>query len=92
MFTDTRHWTSSCEGGSGVVTVPMKGALLAVISQRRRGRLRSGTTPRAWYWPITAAKSTMALRRQASAAQCSLSSFSCSAFGDFSAPGQWRLR
>jgi hypothetical protein len=45
MATDTRRWTSSCEDGSGVVTVPAKGALLVVISHRWRGCLRSETTP-----------------------------------------------
>jgi hypothetical protein len=45
MATDTRRWTSFCEGGSGVIMVPTKGALLDVISKRQRGRLRSGTTP-----------------------------------------------
>jgi hypothetical protein len=29
--------------------VPVQGALSAVISQRRSDRLRSGTTPQAWY-------------------------------------------
>jgi hypothetical protein len=44
-----QHWISSNEGGLGAVTDPTKGALLVVISQIRRGRLRSGMIPRAWY-------------------------------------------
>jgi hypothetical protein len=66
---------------SPAIMAPIQGALLAFISQRRRGRLRSRTTPRVWYWPMMAARSTQASRRRASTAQCSLSSFSCSAFG-----------
>jgi hypothetical protein len=41
----TRRWTSSDNGRDGTVTVPAQGGRSAVISQRRSGRLRSGTTP-----------------------------------------------
>jgi hypothetical protein len=46
MTTNTQCWISSSDGDSGAVTVPVQGALLAVISQRRRGHFQSRTTPR----------------------------------------------
>jgi hypothetical protein len=56
---DRQHhgrWISFSDGSSGAFTITTRGALPAVISMRHSGRLRSGTTPRAWYWPMTAAK------------------------------------
>jgi hypothetical protein len=49
------------------------------MSQSRSGRLQSGTTPRAWYCPITSVKVIPAFRRRQSTAQWDLSIFSCSA-------------
>jgi hypothetical protein len=66
MASAMQRWTSSSEGRSGVVTVPAKEALLVVISQRRRGHLRSGTIPRVCYWSMTASRSTPTLRSRAS--------------------------
>jgi hypothetical protein len=48
------------------------------MSQRRSGRLRSGTTAQAWYCLITSARVTLAFRRRPSTAQRSLSIFSYS--------------
>jgi hypothetical protein len=60
----TRRWISSGDGGNGAVTVPSQRGRSAIMSQSRSGRLRSGTTPRAWYCPITSAKVTLAFRRR----------------------------
>jgi hypothetical protein len=76
----TRHWISFGDRKTGAVTVPLQGARSAVISQRWSGRLRSGTTPRAWYCPMTDARVTPAPRRHPSTTQCFLSIFSCSVF------------
>jgi hypothetical protein len=57
---------------------PLRGALSAVISHRRSGCLQNGTTPRAWYYPITSARVTPASRRRPSTTQWCLSIFSCS--------------
>jgi hypothetical protein len=59
---------------------PSRGGRSAVISQRRSGRLRSGTTPRTWYYPMMVARVTPAPRRHPSTTQWSLSIFSCSVF------------
>jgi hypothetical protein len=68
-----------------VVTIPTHGALSAIMSQSRSGRLRSGTTPRAWYCPTTSAKVIPAFRRRPSTTQWDLSIFSCSVLAGLSA-------
>jgi hypothetical protein len=47
---------------------PCPGARSAIISQRRSGRLRRGTPPRAWYWPMMVPKVTPYPRRHPSTA------------------------
>jgi hypothetical protein len=55
------------------------------MSQSRSGRLRSGTTPQAWYCPTTSAKVIPPFRRRPSTSQWDLSIFSCSALAGPSA-------
>jgi hypothetical protein len=56
-----------------------------VMSQSRSGRLRSGTTPQAWYCPTTSAKVIPMFRRRPSPARWDLSIFSCFALAGPSA-------